>query len=171
MLKNQLQYYCNTSILFLLYLQTTLAMSVLWALTGSMDTRLTLDGKANDVAFDSGSEQDRRTAEVQLRGTVNGKPFQINRRRGRKHELSFLCGEQDFTMQAVKDTQAKINEYLGVGDGKLQRCCFFGQHSHTMQVRSQSYLVSYCFSLSLLYIMLGFFSFFLFLSDFSIFRR
>ena len=35
-------------------------------------------------------------------------------------------------MQAVKDTQSIIDETLGIGGGLLQRCCFFGQHSHTL---------------------------------------
>lgn len=39
----------------------------------------------------------------------------------------------DLTRQATKDTQIVIDEVLGIGDGLLHRCCFFGQHSHTLK--------------------------------------
>ena len=55
------------------------------------------------------------------------------RRRGKKAELLFSLGAKDLTTLAVKDTQAAIDEALGTGGGLLQRCCFFGQHSHTLQ--------------------------------------
>ena len=48
--------------------QTTLAMSVMWGLTGNMDPRLVSDGKALDVAFDAGQGKPKRTAEVTLTG-------------------------------------------------------------------------------------------------------
>ena len=121
--------------------KTTLAMSVMWALTGSMDARLVPDGKAMDVAFDSGAAggKDRsKGAEVTLYGSVNGMPFVVTRKRGGKKgkgELLFQLQGQDLTKQAVKDTQDEIDDQLGIGNGLLQRCCFFGQHSHTMQVR------------------------------------
>jgi hypothetical protein len=51
----------------------------MWALTGSMDARLVADGKALDVAYDTGTEKDRRTAEVTLEGTVNNQPFTVTR--------------------------------------------------------------------------------------------
>jgi len=114
--------------------KTTLAMSVLWALTGSMDTRLVGDGKAVDVAYDTGEGAAKRVAEVNLIGEINNKPFNIIRRRGaRKNDLLFTLAGKDMTTQSVKDTQALIDEILGTGDGLLQRCCFFGQHSHTLQ--------------------------------------
>ena len=114
--------------------KTTLAMSVLWALTGSMDTRLVGDGKAVDVAYDTGEGASKRVAEVNLSGEINNKPFNIIRRRGaRKNDLLFTLGGKDMTTQSVKDTQALIDDILGTGDGLLQRCCFFGQHSHTLQ--------------------------------------
>jgi hypothetical protein len=47
--------------------------------------------------------------------------------------LSFKVDETDLTQQSTKDTQALIDENLGVGEGLLQRCCFLGQHSHTLQ--------------------------------------
>lgn len=114
--------------------KTTLAMSVLWALTGSMDTRLVGDGKAVDVAYDTGEGVSKRVAEVNLSGEINNKPFNIIRRRGaRKNDLIFTLSGKDMTTQSVKDTQALIDDILGTGDGLLQRCCFFGQHSHTLQ--------------------------------------
>jgi chromosome segregation ATPase len=39
----------------------------------------------------------------------------------------------DLTTQSVKDTQIVLEDTLGIGQGLLQRCCFFGQHSHTQQ--------------------------------------
>lgn len=48
-------------------------------------------------------------------------------------QLIFKVDGVDVTQQSVKDTQTRIDEKLGVGNGLLQRCCFFGQHSHTMQ--------------------------------------
>lgn len=114
--------------------KTTLAMSVMWGLTGSMDARLVADGKAVDVAYDAGSSSSKRTAEVSIRGKINEKPFEVTRRRGaRRADLSFALDGKDLTTLAVKDTQALIDETLGIGGGLLQRCCFFGQHSHTLQ--------------------------------------
>lgn len=110
-------------------------MSVLWGLTGSMDARLAGDSKAADVAYDAGEGQSKRTAEVIVTGTINSKPFELVRRRGpRKSELLFSVNGTDLTTQAAKDTQAVIDDVLGIGQGLLQRCCFFGQHSHTLQV-------------------------------------
>lgn len=127
--------------------QTTLAMSVMWALSGSMDARLVADGRAADVAYDASSykaadgtilnskNMAKRTAEVSLWGTINGKPFELVRRRGaKKSELLFSVDGRNLTTQSVKDTQLVVDQELGIGNGLLQRCCFFGQHSHTLQV-------------------------------------
>lgn len=126
--------------------QTTLAMSVMWALSGSMDARLVTDGRAADVAYDTGSfvgsdgaagrqESAKRTAEVSLWGSINEKPFELVRRRGaKKSELLFSVDGRNLTTQSVKDTQIVVDAELGIGNGLLQRCCFFGQHSHTLQV-------------------------------------
>jgi DNA repair exonuclease SbcCD ATPase subunit len=114
--------------------KTTLAMSVMWGLTGSMDARLVADGKAVDVAYDAGSSSSKRTAEVAIRGKINDKPFEVTRKRGaRRADLAFVLDGKELTTLAVKDTQALIDETLGIGSGLLQRCCFFGQHSHTLQ--------------------------------------
>jgi DNA repair exonuclease SbcCD ATPase subunit len=107
-------------------------MSVMWGLTGSMDTRLVADGLAIDVAYDTGSSADNRTAEVVVSGTINAVPFTVTRRRGKKSALIFTLNDEDQTKQSVKDTQIAIDQALGIGNSLLQRCCFFGQHSHAM---------------------------------------
>jgi len=91
-------------------------MSMMWGLTGSMDTRLVSDGKAVDVAFDTGSSSDRRTATVVVSGKINDKPFTVTRKRGKKQELFFILNSIDLTKQAVKDTQTVIDEELGSND-------------------------------------------------------
>ena len=115
--------------------QTTLAMSTMWALTGSMDARLVADGRAADVAYDNGVGP-KRTAVVTVTGYVNKEPFTVTRRRGKGGkltELKFHLGGKDMTTQSVKDTQDVIDKTLGIGGGLLQRCTFFGQHSSTLQ--------------------------------------
>ena len=52
-----------------------------------------------------------------------------------KSELMFTLEGKNLTTQSIKDTQDMIDEHLGIRDGLLQRCCFFGQHSHTLHVR------------------------------------
>lgn len=118
-------------------------MSVMWALSGSLDARLVADGRAADVAYDSGAytgqagKNESRTAEVTLWGSINEKTFEIVRKRSaKKSELLFSVDGIDLTTQSVKDTQEVIDQELGIGNGLLQRCCFFGQHSHTLQVRN-----------------------------------
>ena len=75
------------------------------------------------------------TAEVIVQGSINSQPFEIIRRRSaKKSELHFTVNGEVLTTQAVKDTQAVIDEVLGIQDGLLQRCCFFGQHTHTLHV-------------------------------------
>ena len=135
-------------------------MSVMWGLTGSLDARIVGDSKSADVAYDavlshmgkaapsegagkktgkaSAAALSKLTAEVAVRGSINNLPFEIVRRRSsKKAELHFSVNGTVLTTQAVKDTQALIDEHLGIKDGLLQRCCFFGQHTHTMQVRFQ----------------------------------
>ncbi len=138
-------------------------MSVMWGLTGSLDARIVGDSKSADVAYDSvlsrtglsekefskvttGNKKGTKstsaaaapgklTAEAVVKGTINNLPFEIIRRRSaKKAELHFSVNGTILTTQAVKDTQALIDEHLGIKDGLLQRCCFFGQHTHTMQV-------------------------------------
>lgn len=133
-------------------------MSVLWGLTGSLDARMVGDSKSADVTFDSALSvlksapkaarnrsrgantdltvsQNKLVAEVIVNGYINSLPFEIIRRRSaRKAELHFTMNGKVLTTQAVKDTQALIDDKLGIRGGLLQRCCFFGQHTHTMQV-------------------------------------
>lgn len=52
----------------------------------------------------------------------------------KKSDLIFTLEGKNMTTQSMKDTQDLIDIELGVGNGLLQRCCFFGQHSHTLQV-------------------------------------
>lgn len=133
-------------------------MSVMWGLTGSLDARMVGDSKSADVTYDavlsrlgpSGAadvgagkkktaatpKESKLMAEVVVQGWINAAPFQIIRRRSsKKAELHFRIDGKELTTQAVKDTQALIDEHLGIQSGLLQRCCFFGQHTHTMQVR------------------------------------
>jgi hypothetical protein len=89
------------------------------------------------------SPASKLVAEVVVSGSVNALPFEIIRRRSaRKAELHFTFNGAVLTAQAVKDTQALIDEQLGIQGGLLQRCCFFGQHTHTMQVSIASTLGS-----------------------------
>lgn len=111
----------------------------MWCLTGSMDARLIADSRSADVAFDSYMTDEaskmKRVAEVSLRGRINQQSFEIIRRKGiRKSELFFYLDGKDMTTLSVKDTQSLIEETLGIGNGLLQRCCFYGQHTHTQQV-------------------------------------
>jgi NaMN:DMB phosphoribosyltransferase len=81
--------------LYLVVTQTTLAMSILWGLTGSLDTRLVADGKASDVAFDTG-DNSKVVAGISIQGTINSKPFSVVRRKGaRKSELYFSVVRAD----------------------------------------------------------------------------
>lgn len=140
-------------------------MSVMWGLTGSLDARMVGDSKSADVTYDAvvsriggtgvagdlvgvsaagkkkaaaTAKESKLTAEVTVQGLINSVPFEIIRRRSsKKAELHFTVGDQVLTTQAVKDTQALIDEHLGIQSGLLQRCCFFGQHTHTMQVKLQ----------------------------------
>ena len=76
-------------------------MSVLWALTGSLDSRLVNDGKVGNVAYDvvsteGASSKNKGGAEVRLLGSINGKSFEIFRTRAlskssRKSEVLFTC--------------------------------------------------------------------------------
>jgi hypothetical protein len=130
-------------------------MSILWCLTGSMDSRLSNDLRTPDVTYDvdllapsssssrKASSSSARTAEVTLNGEINQIPFQIIRRKStKKQELYFSYNGEDVTTQSVKDTQALIETKLGIGRGLLQRGYFFGQHSHTAQVNIFRYFLN-----------------------------
>lgn len=118
-------------------------MSIMWALTGSLDARLVGDNRPTDVAFDASlvntnsKNKSKPTAEVSLFGTINGQSFELVRRRSsKKTELSFKLDNQDLTTQSVRDTQVVVDQVLGIGKGLIERCCFFGQHTHTLHVIS-----------------------------------
>lgn len=161
----------------------------MWALTGSLDSRLTTDSRPVDVTYDANQQQrnmipsdddgtdsssnidatsnssnsgrngrsnknkssgrgnklsstsstvttTKLTAEVCLTGMINNKSFRLIRRRSsKKSELYFYVDDIDYTTQSVKDTQLIVDDILGTGKGLVERCCFFGQHSHTLHVR------------------------------------
>lgn len=160
-------------------------MSIMWALTGSLDSRLTTDSRPVDVTYDANQQRSmipsydvasndsayidansdssngrdgkinknksgkssksssissaaasKLTAEVCLTGMINNKSFKLIRRRSsKKSELYFYVDDIDYTTQSVKDTQFIVDDILGTGKGLVERCCFFGQHSHTLHVR------------------------------------
>lgn len=161
-------------------------MSIMWALTGSLDSRLTTDSRPVDVTYDANQQRSmippyddastdsayidansdsssgrdgkinknksggksskassissatasKLTAEVCLTGMINNKSFKLIRRRSsKKSELYFYVDDIDYTTQSVKDTQIIVDDILGTGKGLVERCCFFGQHSHTLHVR------------------------------------
>jgi hypothetical protein len=159
----------------------------MWALTGSLDSRLTTDSRPVDVTYDANQQRSmippyddastdsayidansdssssgrdgkinknksggkssksssissaaasKLTAEVCLTGMINNKSFKLIRRRSsKKSELYFYVDDIDYTTQSVKDTQIIVDDILGTGKGLVERCCFFGQHSHTLHVR------------------------------------
>jgi hypothetical protein len=71
-----------------------------------------------------------QTARVSIKGTLNGMDLTISRTKTlSKGSLSFLLGGEDLTTQSVKETQAVIDEKLGVGAQVLARTMFHGQHA------------------------------------------
>jgi DNA repair exonuclease SbcCD ATPase subunit len=71
-----------------------------------------------------------QTARVSIKGTLNGMDLTITRTKMlSKGSLTFLLGGEDLTTQSVKDTQAVIDEKLGVGAQVLARTMFHGQHA------------------------------------------
>jgi DNA repair exonuclease SbcCD ATPase subunit len=105
--------------------KTSLAMSLLWALTGSVDPRPSLDGKVSDVVNDSS-----KAAVVTVQGTLNGVDFVVTRTKTQtKGSLSFDFDGYDLSRQSIKDTQDEINEKLGICSNILARTMFHGQHA------------------------------------------
>lgn len=104
--------------------KTSLAMATLWALTGSLDARRTQDGKVADVVND-----DCKSARVTLEGMVDGRPFVLSRTKtASKGELLFQLDGEELTTLSVKETQALVEEKLGVDAHLLSRTVFHGQH-------------------------------------------
>jgi DNA repair exonuclease SbcCD ATPase subunit len=105
--------------------KTSLAMSLLWALTGSVDPRPSLDGKVSDVVNDSSN-----AAVVTVQGIFNGFGFVVSRTKTQaKGSLSFVFNGDDLSRQSMKDTQDLINEKLGICSQVLARTMFHGQHA------------------------------------------
>eukprot|EP00571_Detonula_confervacea_P000636 CAMPEP_0172321892 /NCGR_PEP_ID=MMETSP1058-20130122/44578_1 /TAXON_ID=83371 /ORGANISM="Detonula confervacea, Strain CCMP 353" /LENGTH=1334 /DNA_ID=CAMNT_0013037503 /DNA_START=59 /DNA_END=4063 /DNA_ORIENTATION=+ len=107
--------------------KSTLAMSSLWALSGSMDARPTQDWKVTDVVNDFS-----KIAEVTLCGSLNSKPFLVKRTKSTSSKgssLTFTLDGSDMTRQSSKDTQTFINEYFSIGSQMLARTIFHGQHT------------------------------------------
>jgi DNA repair exonuclease SbcCD ATPase subunit/DNA repair exonuclease SbcCD nuclease subunit len=104
--------------------KSSLAMAALWALTGSLDARPSMDMKVADVVND-----DSKTARVTMEGSINGVAFVISRTKtATRGDLTFLLDGVDMTTQSVKETQALIEEKLGVDSELLLRTVFHGQH-------------------------------------------
>jgi DNA repair exonuclease SbcCD ATPase subunit len=71
----------------------------------------------------------RQTARVTLEGTLDGHPFILSRTKtASKGELLFQFDGEDFTTLSVKETQALVEETLGVDAHLLSRTMFHGQH-------------------------------------------
>eukprot|EP00667_Euglena_gracilis_P002677 EG_transcript_2682 len=113
--------------------KSTLAVAAYWALTGQTDTRLAADRKASDVVFDTPGATARRSAavaSVELRGRINGLPFTILRKKPLRgaQSLRFVVDGSDLSHQTARDTQAVIDQQLGLTPGLLERTSFFFQH-------------------------------------------
>jgi DNA repair exonuclease SbcCD nuclease subunit len=105
--------------------KSTLAMSALWSLSGSLDARPTQDGKVADVVNDSSMN-----AEVTLRGFINSKPFLLKRTKStsaKDSSLIFNLDGENLTQQSIQGTQQLIDQHLNIGT--LMRTVFHGQHS------------------------------------------
>ena len=104
--------------------KSSLAMATLWALTGSLDARPASDLKVADVVNDNS-----KTAKVTVEGFINDSPFVISRSKAAsKGDLIFKINDVDLTTQSVKETQAIVEERLGVNSHILTRVAFYGQH-------------------------------------------
>jgi DNA repair exonuclease SbcCD ATPase subunit len=67
---------------------------------------------------------------VTLDGTLNGTPFSISRSKtASKNGLVFQLNGEDLTTQSVKETQALLEEVLGMNVDILSRTMFHGQHA------------------------------------------
>ena len=105
--------------------KSMLAMSTLWCLTGSLDARPLDDSKVSDIVND-----ESKAARVTVQGLLNGVEFSISRSKtSSKSGLIFLLGGKDMSAQSAKETQALIDETLGVSARVLARTIFHGQHS------------------------------------------
>ena len=100
-------------------------MATLWALTGCLDSRpASASSKVADVINDNS-----KVAHVTVEGFINDLPFVISRTKGTsKSDLVFHVDNVDLTTQSTKETQALVEEKLGVDAHILTRVAFYGQH-------------------------------------------
>ena len=105
--------------------KSSLAMATLWALTGCLDSRpASASSKVADVINDNS-----KVAHVTVEGFINDLPFVISRTKGTsKSDLVFHVDNVDLTTQSTKETQALVEEKLGVDAHILTRVAFYGQH-------------------------------------------
>lgn len=105
--------------------KSSLAMSALWAFTGSIDPRPLQDSKVSDVVHDS-----CKAARVTVKGAFNGVEFSVTRTKtATKGNIVFTLGGEDLTTQSAKETQELIDETFGVNSQILARTIFNGQHA------------------------------------------
>ena len=105
--------------------KSSLAVAILWCISGNMDARPVQDSKVSDVVND-----DSKVARVTVRGSLNGLDFSISRSKtATKTGLVFLLGDTDLSAQSAKETQVLIDEKLGITSEIFARTMFFGQHS------------------------------------------
>ncbi|KAG0619717.1 hypothetical protein M758_4G159600 [Ceratodon purpureus] len=103
--------------------KTTLVMAPLWALTGSTDPR---PDSARGLPSAEVVHHAAKRARVRVDGTINGKPFTVERTTGRKASLTFIYDEEDLTCQEIRMTQFRIDELIDTS--VLYRTVFQGQH-------------------------------------------
>jgi hypothetical protein len=111
--------------------KTALAMAALWGLTGRTDSRPAggLDASVGDVVHTASQPTPPKTApwaRVTVRGWgADGSAFEITRQRsggnGGSPKLSVVVDGVDLATQAVRDTQAALEERLGFTTNLLSR--------------------------------------------------
>ena len=102
-----------------------MAMASLWALTGSLDPRPTQDGRVADVVNDLS-----QVADVELRGSINNKPFLVKRTKSisaKDTSLTFILDGEALTRQSIQGTQELLDKHFSTGS--LMRTIFHGQHT------------------------------------------
>lgn len=117
--------------------KTALAMAALWGLTGRTDPRPAggIDASVGDVVHKSSAEARAVSrsktgpswAKVTVRGrSADGSAFEIVRQRSSGNngspKLSFVVDGVNLATQAVRDTQALVEERLGFTTSLLSRC-------------------------------------------------
>jgi len=117
--------------------KTALAMAALWGLTGRTDPRPAggIDASVGDVVHKSSADiiaeavpkTGTSWAKVTVRGqSADGSAFEIVRQRSSGNnaspKLSFVVDGVNLATQAVRDTQALVEERLGFTTSLLSRC-------------------------------------------------